>query len=86
MVEPKIQEAICKQIEPLYEIWKSKAGWTEEEALVIFYKLFDPDKPNDLVLRDILADELDKSIQYYHERKINRIYKSARRKLNKILP
>lgn len=84
--EPKINKAISEKIEPLYDVWKREANWTEEEAIVIYHKLFDAEKPNDITIRDILADKLDKSYQYYHERKINRIYKRARKKLNKILP
>lgn len=83
--EPKINKAICKKIEPLYDIWKREAGWTEEEALVMFHKLFDEEKPDDKTIKDILADEFDKSFEFYHERKINRIYNRARKKLNKVL-
>lgn len=86
MLEDKIQASICETIMPLYEIWKSKANWTDEEALVIYHKLFDSEKPSDIVIQDILADTFGKSYLYYHPRKINRIFKSARKKLNKILP
>lgn len=86
MLENKIQTEICNQIMPLFEIWKSKANWTNAEAVVIYCKLFDAEKPTEEVIRYILADEVDKSYQYYDKRKINRLYKSARKKLNKILP
>lgn len=86
MIEYKISKAICDKIEPLYDIWKREAGWTEEEAVVIYHKLFDAEKPDDLTIRDILADEFGRQYQFYHQRKIHRIYKSARKKLNKILP
>lgn len=86
MIEAKIQNAICKEIEPLYDIWKKEAKWTDEEAIVMFHKLFDSDKPDDLTILDILADNLGKEYLYYHKRKVNRIYRSARKKLNKILP
>ena len=84
--EPKINKAICEKIEPLYDVWKHEAGWTEEEAIVMYHKLFDAEKPNDITIRDILSDKLDRSYEFYHERKIHRIYKRARKKLNKILP
>lgn len=32
MIEQKIQEAICKEIEPLFDIWKEQAKWTDAEA------------------------------------------------------
>lgn len=86
MIEPKITEAICKEIEPLFDIWKREANWTEEEAIVMYHKLFDPERPDDLTIIDILADKFSREYSYYHKRKINRIYKSARNKLNKILP
>lgn len=86
MIEPKITKAICDEILPLFEYWKSKTNWTAEEELVIYHKLFDSEKPDDLTIQDILADKFGKEYQYYHKRKINRIYKSARKKLNKILP
>ena len=86
MNEDKISKAICDQIEPLYDIWKHEAGWTEEEAIVIYHKLFDPEKPNEQTIMDILADELGNIYRYYNRVKIVRIYKRARKKLNKILP
>lgn len=86
MVEEKIVKAICDQIEPLYEVWKREAGWNEAEAIVMYHKLFDAEKPDDFTIRAILADKLGKEYQYYHIRKVNRLYKSARKKLNKILP
>lgn len=86
MIEEKINKAICEQIEPLFDIWKNEAGWTEEEELVIYHKLFDAEKPDDLTIRDILADEFGRQYQFYHVRKIHRIYQRARKKLNKILP
>lgn len=86
MIEEKISKAICDQIEPLYEIWKREAKWTDEEAIVVYHKLFDPEKPSDLTIQDILADELGQEYLFYHQRKIHRIYKRARKKLNKILP
>lgn len=84
--EPKIQKAICEKIEPLFETWKRQANLDEEESLVLYLKLFDPEKPNDITIRDILADKLHKSYEFYHERKIHRIFKKARKKINKILP
>lgn len=86
MLENKIQKEICEQISPLYEEWCKKANWTDEEKIVIFHKLFDSEKPDDLTIQDILVDKLNRDYLYYHKRKINRIYKSARKKLNKILP
>lgn len=86
MDEYKINKAICNQIEPLYDIWKREAGWTEEEAIVIYHKLFDPEKTNEQTIMDILADELGNIYKYYNRVKIVRIYKRARKKLNKILP
>lgn len=86
MIEAKIQKEICERIKPLFETWKEEAGWTAEEEIVIYHKLFDEDKPDDLTIRDILADSLGKEYLYYHPRKINRIYKTARKKLNRILP
>lgn len=86
MLESKIQECICEQIEPLFEVWKREANWTEEEALVMYHKLFDAEKPNDLTIQEIMADTFKKEFLYYHTRKINRLYKSARKKLNKVLP
>ncbi len=84
--EPKIQKAICEKIEPLFDIWKRKANLSDEESVVVYAKLFDPEKPNDITIRDILADKLNKSYEFYHERKIHRIFKKARKKINKILP
>lgn len=86
MIEPKIQKVICDEIEPLFEIWKNQANWTDEESIVVYHKLFDFEKPDDETIKFILADKLGKEYLYYHTRKINRIYKSARKKLNKILP
>lgn len=86
MIEPKIQEKICEKIEPLFEEWKEQAKWTDEEAIVMWHKLFDSEKPNDEVIQYELADKLGKEYLYFHVRKINRIYRKARRKLNKILP
>lgn len=86
MLEDKIQKQICDTILPLFEIWKKDAGWTDEESLVMYHKVFDAEKPCDIVIQDIMADTFGKEFLYYHKRKINRIYKSARKKLNKILP
>lgn len=86
MIEPKIQKVICDEIKPLFDIWKENANWTNEESIVMYHKLFDPEKPNDLTILKILAEKLGNEYKYFHERKINRIYKTARRKLNKILP
>lgn len=86
MIEYKISKAICDKIEPLFDIWKREAGWTEEEAIVIYHKLFDPEHPNELTIIDILADELGDVYKYYNRIKVVRIYKKARKKLNKILP
>ena len=52
----------------------------------MYHKLFDEEKPDNKTIQDILADEFDKSFEFYHERKINRIYNRARKKLNKVLP
>jgi len=84
--EPKINKAICERIEPLFDIWKREAGWTEEEACVMYHKLFDEEKPNEETIQDILADEFDKGYEYYHRTKIHRLYKRAKKKLNKVLP
>ena len=84
--EPKINKAISEKIEPLYDVWKREANWTDEEAIVMYHKLFDEEKPDESTIRDILADKLDKSYQYYNRIKIYRIYKRAKKKLNKILP
>lgn len=84
--EPKIQKAICERIMPLYEEWKSKAGLSAEESIVIWHKYFDPEKPNETTIQYILADEFDKSYEFYHRSKIHRIYKRARKKINKVLP
>lgn len=86
--EPKIQKAISEKIEPLFEIWKRKANLTDEEALVVYYKIFSPESSelNTKTIQDILADKLDKSYEFYHERKIRRIFQRARKKINKILP
>ena len=86
MLEEKIQTEICNTIAPLFDIWKEQAQWTEEEAIVMYHKLFDAEKPCDIVIQDIMADKFGKEFLYYHKRKINRLYKSARKKLNKILP
>ena len=86
MIEYKIQDAICKEIEPLYNEWCKTAGWTDEEAIVMYHKLFDAEKPDDTTIQYILADKVNKGLEHYHKRKVNRIYRSARRKLNKILP
>lgn len=86
MIEAKIHKAICKEIEPLYDIWLNEANWTDEEATVMYHKLFDPEKPDDTKIQCILAEKFGKHFMYYHKRKVNRIYKSARKKLNKILP
>lgn len=84
--EPKVTKAIIEHIEPLFDVWKRDACLNEEESIVLYHKLFDPEKPDDLTIRDILADKIDKKYQYYHIIKIRRIYKKARNKLNKILP
>ncbi len=84
--EPKIRKVICKTIEPLFEIWKREANWTEVEACVMYHKLFDEEMPTDEVIKDILADEFDKSFEYYHRTKVSKIYRRARKKLNKVLP
>lgn len=86
MIEQKIQEAICKEIEPLFDIWKEQAKWTDAEACVVYHKLFDSEKPDDETILCILADEIDKSYQYYNVKLVGRIYRKARKKLNKILP
>ena len=86
MIEPKITEAICKEIEPLFDIWKREANWTKEEAIVMYHKLFDPERPDDLTILDILADKVGKEYSYYHKIKVHRIYNRARKKLNRILP
>lgn len=86
MIESKIQKAICDEIEPLYDIWKREAKWTDEEAVVMYHKLFDFEKPDDKTIQYILADKFGKEYVYYHKIKIHRIYKRARKKLNKILP
>ena len=84
--EHKINKEISKRLEPLFTEWKSKANWTKEEEIVIYCKLFDDDKPDDLTIIDILADELGDEYKYYHKMKVQRIYNKAKRKLNKILP
>lgn len=84
MLEDKIQAKICDTIMPLFDIWKEQANWTEEEAIVMYHKLFDSEKPDDYTILDILSDKFGKTY-CYHRMKVNRLYKSARRKLNKIL-
>ena len=84
--EPKINKIICEKIEPLFEIWKREAKWTEEEACVMWNKLFNPEKPTDEVIIDILADEFNRSYEFYHRTKVSKIYRKAKRKLNKVLP
>ena len=84
--EPKINKAICERIEPLFDIWKREAKWTEEEACVMWHKLFDEEKPTDETIKYILADEFDRSYEFYHKMKIHRIYNRAKKKLNKVLP
>lgn len=86
LLESKIQDAICEKIQPLFEEWKNVAGWTEEEAFVMYHKLFNASKPNDLEIQKILADKFSRHFAYYHRIKINRIYNSARKKLYKVLP
>lgn len=84
--EPKIQKALSERIEPLFEIWKRKANLTDEEALVVYHKIFDPESPSTQTICDILADKLDRAYEFYHERKIRRIFQRARKKIDKILP
>ena len=78
MLESKIQKEICDKIMPLFDVWKQDAKWTEEEAIVMYHKLFDNEKPDDETIQCILADKLNKDYLYYHKRKINRIYKISR--------
>ena len=73
-------------MKPLFVEWRERAGWTDEEAFVIFHKLFNPSKPTDLEIQKKMAEEFSAHFSYYHRIKINRIYNSARKKLNKILP
>lgn len=84
--EPKINKAISEKIEPLYEVWKREANWTEEEAIVMYHRLFDETKPNDTEILKSLTKQLKKNFVFYDRTKVSKIYKKARKKLNKILP
>lgn len=86
LLENKIQNVLCETIKPLFEEWKQNAGWTEEEAFVVYHKLFNADKPNDAMIQRMLAEKFSMHFSYYHKIKINRIYQKARKKLFKILP
>lgn len=86
MLEDKIQEALCEKVKPLFAEWKENADWTEEEAFVMFHKLFNPQKPTDFAIQKMLSESFNNNFAYYHRIKINRIYNSARKKLYKILP
>ena len=83
--EPKIRKAICDKIMPLFEEWKRAANLTPEESIVIRCKFFDAEMPNETTIQYILADEFDKSYEFYYRSKIHRIFKRAKRKINKIL-
>lgn len=82
----KVREAISKQIEPLYEEWRSLADWTAEEEFVFFHKVFDANKPTDADIQKMMSVRFGRHYLFYHSRKINRIFNSAKRKVFKIIP
>lgn len=76
-MKDKINDAIINEISPLFEVWKNDAKLNETESLVLYHKLFNPDKPTEMDIADLLG---------YEERTIRRIWKKVRNKIYKIIP
>ena len=76
-MKDKISDLIIKEITPLYKIWIETAKLDDIESKVLFHKLFNPNKPTEADIADILG---------YEERTIRRIWKKVRNKIYKILP
>ena len=76
-MKDKISDLIIKEITPLYKIWIETANLNDIESKVLFHKLFNPNKPTETDIADILG---------YEERTIRRIWKKVRNKIYKILP
>lgn len=84
-MENKIYKKITTKISPLFEEWKQKANWTKEEEFVVYHKLFNPRKPTDVEIQRLMSNEFGQQFLFYHRRKINRIFNSAKEKILKIL-
>lgn len=76
-MKDKISDLIIKEIIPLYKIWIEMAKLDEFESKVLYHKLFNPNKPTETDIADMLG---------YEERTIRRIWKKVRNKIYKILP
>lgn len=76
-MKDKISDLIIKEITPLYKIWIETANLNDIESKVLFHKLFNPNKPTETDIADMLS---------YEERTIRRIWKKVRNKIYKILP
>lgn len=76
-MKDKISDLIINEIAPLYKIWVENAKLDEIESKVLYHKLFNPNKPTETDIAELLC---------YEERTIRRIWKRVRHKLYKILP
>lgn len=73
----KILKAITEIASPLYKEWKENCNLTDEEAVVVYHKLFNPKKPTNEEIAEII---------HWDIRTVSRRYKSARNKIFKYLP
>ena len=76
-MKDKINEFIAHEIAPLYNLWVREAQLNEIESEVLYHKLFNPEKPTECDIADMLC---------YEERTIRRIWRKVRNKIYKIIP
>lgn len=79
----KIDKAVKKQIQPLYEVWCQEANLTELEKKILFLKEFDDRNLNEYEQIDILQKEFN---YFYDLRTYQNHWRKLKKKLYKILP
>ena len=76
-MKDKISDLSINEIAPLYKVWTDEAKLDKTESDVLYHKLFNPNKPTEIEIAEMLG---------YEERTIRRIWKKVRNKIYKILP
>lgn len=79
----KIDRAVKRQIQPLYEIWCEKANLTAIEKRILYLKEFDDRRLNEWEQ----LDELERDFNYYVSFKTyQNHWRKLKKKIYKILP
>ena len=56
-MKDKISDLIINEIAPLYKVWTDEAKLDKTESDVLYHKLFNPNKPTEIEIAEMLGYE-----------------------------